>query len=411
MPAIPLFVIDSPGSERRGRGVLVASCGAHLIQDGLVALQYVLLPILAQTFSLNYAQIGLLRAVSSGAMTALEVPAGVLAERLGETRLLIFGLFCAALGYLGVAFAVDFQLMVLAFLVAGCGAAFQHSLASALIANFFDDASRRRSLGLYNAFGDVGKLAFTGIFSLAIGIGFAWDLVVTALCLVAIAFTATLLPLARDRAAVAHREAAVESASAGTGKWGIKQPREFSWLCLTIFLDSLVQAVFFTFIAFLLLAKGGGEALASLGVVLTLCGGMIGKLASGYLAVRYGDRGAFRILQLMTVAGIVILLFLPVLPALLVLPLLGIALQGSSTVTYGAVSDFVDRRRQSRGYALMYSLSGISTVIGPMAFGGLADLYGIDVAFFLLAVATGLTLPCARVLQVAPPLANFETRD
>ena len=93
------------------------------------------------------------------------------------------------------------------------------------------------------------------------------------------------------------------------------------------------------------------------------------------------------------------------------LPLLGVALQGSSTVTYGAVSDFVDRRRQSRGYALMYSLSGISTVVGPMAFGGLADLYGIDTAFFLLALATVLTLPCARVLQIAPPLASVKLPD
>jgi len=92
--------------------VLIASCGAHLIQDGLVALQYVLLPILAQIFGLNYTQVGLLRALSNSAMTLLEIPAGVLSERFGETRLLVFGLLCAARGYLGVAFAVDFYLML-----------------------------------------------------------------------------------------------------------------------------------------------------------------------------------------------------------------------------------------------------------------------------------------------------------
>ena len=146
----------------RGRRVLIASCGAHLIQDGLVALQYVLLPILAQAFGLSYTQVGFLRAVSSSAMTLLEIPAGVLAERFSEIRLLIFGLLCAGLGYLGVAFAVDFYLIVLGFLITGCGAAFQHSLASALISRSFDDVARRRSLGIYNAFGDVGKLAFTG---------------------------------------------------------------------------------------------------------------------------------------------------------------------------------------------------------------------------------------------------------
>ena len=116
-------------TDPRGSRVLIASCGAHLIQDGLVALQYVLLPILAQIFGLNYTQVGLLRALSNSAMTLLEIPAGVLSERFGETRLLVFGLLCAAGGYLGVAFAVDFYLILLGFLVAGSGAAFQHSLA------------------------------------------------------------------------------------------------------------------------------------------------------------------------------------------------------------------------------------------------------------------------------------------
>ena len=119
----------------RGRRILIAACGAHFLQDGLVALQYVLLPILAQAFGLNYTQVGFLRAVSNSAMTLLEIPAGVLSERFGETRLLFFGLLCASLGYLGVALASSFHLIVIGFLIAGSGAAFQHSLSSALIAN------------------------------------------------------------------------------------------------------------------------------------------------------------------------------------------------------------------------------------------------------------------------------------
>ncbi len=83
--------------ELRDHRVLITSCGAHLIQDGLGALQYVLLPILAQAFGLNYTQVGFLRAVSNSAMTLLEIPAGVLAERFGESRLLIFGLSFYAL--------------------------------------------------------------------------------------------------------------------------------------------------------------------------------------------------------------------------------------------------------------------------------------------------------------------------
>ena len=384
--------------------ILFASCGAHFIQDGLVALQYVLLPILAQVFGLNYAQVGFLRAVSNSAMTLLEIPAGMLSERFGEARLLVFGLLCASLGYLGVALALDFYLIVIGFLVAGSGAAFQHSLASALIANNFNDADRRRSLGLYNAFGDGGKLAFTGIFSLAIGIGTAWNLVVTGLCILTLLFAAVLFVIVKRQpgpTASGNRDE-----GNGDSRWGIKHPRRFFWLAVTVFVDTLAQAVFLTFIAFLLLEKGSSDALASMAVVLALGGGMIGKFASGYLAVRFGDFVAFRILQLLTVTGLLLMTILPALPILLLLPVIGLAVQGSSTVTYGAVSDFIQRGRQSRGYALIYTLSSLSAVIGPLLFGGLADLYGLELSMILLAVLTSLTFFSSRILQRTVPLVS-----
>ena len=382
----------------RNPRVLIASCGAHLIQDGLGALQYVLLPILAQAFGLNYTQVGFLRAVSNSAMTLLEIPAGVLAECFGEIRLLIFGLLCAAVGYLGVAFAVDFYLIVIGFLIAGSGAAFQHSLASALISKSFDDAGRRRSLGLYNAFGDLGKLAFTGIFSLAIGVGIAWNLIVTALCLITLSFAVLLVLLSRRQSPQSTVPVDSSDDSEGNGKWGIKHPRRFSGLCITVFLDTLAQSVFLTFIAFLLLDKGASEALASFAVVLALSGGMVGKFVCGYLAVRYGDRNAFRILQVMTLSGLVLLVLLPVLPILILLPIIGIAIQGSTTVTYGALADFIHRDRQSRGYAIIYTLSSLSAVVGPVVFGGLADVYGVDLSILMLALLTSATLLSGKVL-------------
>ena len=390
----------------QGRRILIAACGVHFIQDGLVALQYVLLPILAQAFGLNYAQVGFLRAVSNSAMALLEIPGGVLSERFGEIRLLVFGLLYASLGYLGVALASDFYLIVIGFLVAGSGAAFQHALASALIANHFDDAARRRSLGLYNAFGDGGKLAFSAIFGLAIGAGVAWNMIVTGMCLLTLAFAASLLMLLGHRRASHEIDAKDSRTEMADGRWGIKHPRRFAWLGITVFIDTLAQAVFLTFIAFLLLEKGSGEALASMAVVLALSGGMVGKFASGFLAARYGDRNAFRILQLLTVTGLLLLGLLPVLPIMILLPLIGMAVQGSSTVTYGALSDFVHRHRQSRGYALIYTLSSLSAVVGPLVFGSLADLYGVDVSLALLALLTSLTFVSGKVLQNSVPLIS-----
>lgn len=393
-------------SVNPGRKILFACCGAHLLQDGLVALQYVLLPILAQTFGLSYAQVGFLRAVNSSAMAVLEIPAGVLAERFGEPRLLIFGLVCAGLGYLGVALTDAFYLVVIGFFIAGAGAAFQHSLASALIAGNFDSANRRRSLGIYNSSGDAGKLVFTGVFSLGLGAGLGWNWIVGLLCLFTFIFAVMLLPLARQQRHVTAADQPADDAAKSSRGWGIRQPGKFAWLGITVFLDSLAQAVFLTFIAFLLLDKGATEGVAAMAVVLALSGGMIGKFLCGFMAARYGDLKTFRILQFFTVAGFIMLPFLPLVAALILLPFIGLAVQGSSTVTYGSVSEFVDRQRQSRGYALIYTLASASAVFGPFLFGYIADIHGLDAAMVALALVTSLTFVTSWVLQKAPPLVR-----
>ena len=76
---------------RRARAVLAVACGAHFIHDGFSDILYVLLPVWAAEFGLSFAQVGLLKTLYTGGMAAFQVPAGILAERRGEARLLVAG--------------------------------------------------------------------------------------------------------------------------------------------------------------------------------------------------------------------------------------------------------------------------------------------------------------------------------
>ena len=67
--------------ERRTAGV---AWGAHALHDGYTDLIYVLLPIWQKEFGLGYAELGLLRALYAGTMAGFQIPAGLLAERLGS---------------------------------------------------------------------------------------------------------------------------------------------------------------------------------------------------------------------------------------------------------------------------------------------------------------------------------------
>jgi predicted MFS family arabinose efflux permease len=379
--------------------ILVSSCGAHLVQDGLVALQYVLLPIVAQQFNLGYTQVGFLRAVGHSTMTVLEMPAGILAEKWGQRRLLCIGLVFAGAGYLGVALSPDFFTIAFSLAVAGAGAGFQHSLSSSLLVGCFDGASRRRALGAYNSSGDAGKLIFTAMFSAGMGMGMSWNALVMSLSLVSIIFGMVVWKLLQVHESGPCQPDRENTPASSTRNWGVKSPVRFAILATVVFMDSLVQAVFLTFLAFIMLDKGVGDGLVSVCVVIALVGGMLGKFGCGYCAGRYGDRRTFVVVQLLTVAGLVLLLELPANQAIVALPLIGLVVQGSSTVTYGSVADFVDPDRQSRGYALIYTFSSISTVCGPLLFGMIADSYGLEFSIGVLAVVAALTIPPGWVLS------------
>ena len=371
------------------------------MQDGLGAALYVLMPILAQAFGLSYAQVGIIRAANNCASSLLEMPSGVLAERFGERRLLVFGLICAGAGYLCLSFATGLWTILLSLLVLGTGGAFQHALSSSLISNSYDAGTRRSALGIYNSSGDVGKLLFSGLFGLATGIGVAWQGVVAGLA--AIALLVALFVFYGLRGTDGGRDKGETSApklAARSRDWGIEDRQGFMALCLTVFLDTAVQTIFLVFVVFVVADKGVATHLAAFAVVLTLIGGIFGKAGCGYLAQRIGIRSAFVLAQCATALGIVAVALGTPMAAFALLPVLGMFLQGSTSITYGAIADLISSNRQSRGFAMIYTVSSLSAIVGPTVFGVLSDYSGLGTAMLAMAAISLLAIPPSLLLKV-----------
>src|SRR5262244_3294712 len=87
---------EARGDERRAAGV---ACGAHALHDGYTDLIVVMLPIWQAEFGLGYAELGLMRGLFAGTMAAFQIPAGLLAERLGTPAVLALGTALAGAGY------------------------------------------------------------------------------------------------------------------------------------------------------------------------------------------------------------------------------------------------------------------------------------------------------------------------
>ena len=389
------------GPDAKRKLILAACCGTHGVQDGLTASIYVLLPVLAQTFGLGYAQVGLLRAVHGGAMWVLELPSGMLSERFGQRGLLAFGLLCGGAGYLAMSTAGGFHGVLLGLGIVGCGAAFQHSLCSSLVSGWFEGPARRTALGAYNASGDAGKLAFTGLVTACLGAGAGWQGAAFGYGALALAAGAGLFLLLRAARAGGRDTRPGRGRAMRGSDWGIRHPPGFATLASIVFLDIAVQDGFLVFIAFLLLQKQVPAGLAGLGVVLTLAGGMVGKFGCGLLAARIGVVRALVLVELLSAAGIVAVLLAPAALALCLLPVVGVVLQGSSTITYGTVGDLVDERRHSRGFALIYTIVSGAAIAGPIAFGLVSDGIGLDAAMLAMAVVVLLPVPLCLLLRGA----------
>ncbi len=385
----------------RNQRTLATCSAAHVLHDGLSDVTYVLLPLLAQTFGLSLAQVGLIRSAHRTAMAAFQIPAGLIAERFGERNLLALGTLVAGCAFLALGNASGFWFILVALFFAGVGSAVQHPLCSTIISHAYPGDGRRAALGTYNFAGDVGKFAFGGIVSLLLVAGISWQAPVVGFGVAGIITAATIFLLVTNTRAAgpAAKHAAPATKTAG---WGIRDRRGFAALCAIEVLDSSTRTGFLTFIAFVLIARGLPEGWAVLAVPLILIGGMAGKLACGFLAERFGIVRMIVITEVATGCGILAALALPATASFLLLPLIGVALNGTSSVLYATIGDFVDPERLPRVFGFFYTLGSLCGIAAPLGYGLLGDAYGVETSIAVIGIAVFLTVPLALLLKPAP---------
>jgi MFS family permease len=166
-------------------------------------------------------------------------------------------------------------------------------------------------------------------------------------------------------------------------------------------IDSITRTGFLTFIAFLLIARGVPDGWAALAVPLVLIGGMAGKYLCGVLAEKLGVIRTIVFTEIATGAGILATLALPGMATFFLLPFVGVALQGTSSVIYGTIGDLVEDEKLPRAFAVIYTVGAVCGIIAPIGYGLLGDAIGIEKTIAVAGVVVLLTLPLALVLRGA----------
>ncbi len=382
--------------ERRAASI---AAGAHALHDGYTDLIYIMLPLWQAEFGLSYAALGLLRSMFVGAMASLQIPAGILSERFGAAAVLALGTALAGLGYCLAGLSAGFFMLLCALVIGGAGSSTQHPIASALVARAFAGSRSLKALGTYNFCGDLGKMTIPAALSLLLLV-MPWRPALAGLGSLGLVMAAVIFLFTprfpRDAVAAAGPTPVHDRLP--------PQSRGFGLLLAIGILDSAVRMGFLLFVPFVLKAKGASLQDVGLAMTLIFAGGAAGKLACTFLGARIGAIATVWVTESATALGILALLPLPLFAALPVLPLIGVALNGTSSVLYGSVPDLVAADRRTHALGIFYTGTIGSGAIAPVVFGRAGDALGVTHALVLVALVALLTLPLAAVLR--PVLAE-----
>jgi MFS family permease len=383
----------------RPRTVLGAAAVIHFLHDGFSEILYVFLPLWAKEFGLTFAEVGLIRTAYTGGMSMFQMPAGLLAERWGERRLLAAGTAVTALGFITAGWATGFVSLLALLLAAGLASGVQHPLSSSLVSKAYEAGGRRAALGTYNFSGDVGKAAVAaavGLLAALIG----WRAAGATYGLIGLGAAAAIAIVLRRLALGAAEPVNGNGANGGAG-WGIRDGRGFSALSAIGMIDNATRTGFLTFMGFVLIAKGSTVAGVGLALSLVFVGGATGKFVCGLIADRVGVIRTVVLTELATTLAILTVVASPLSLALAVLPVLGVALNGTSSVLYGTVADLVLPERRARAYGLYYTLSVGASALSPSIFGLVSDAVGPATALVVVSLVVLITIPLAFVLRSA----------
>ncbi len=342
---------------------LFGACLTHVLHDGYTDQLYALLPVWQAQFGLSYMGLAIVRALYYGTMGGLQVPGDHCTGRFKPRWALALSTLVAAVGFIAMALPTGFAGLCVGLVLAGAGSSLQHPRASQLVTRSYG-AESRAALGIYNFAGDLGKATLPAIVALLLPV-LPWRTVVGLMGLLGILVAFSLLALIPKEPVLASIHQEVTSTRERRGGFGV--------LLSIGILDTATRMGYLLFLPFLIHARGGSSATVGLGLTLLFVGGAFGKAGCGWLGQRVGVVGSVVATEIATAALIVVTCLTPIAAMLIVLPLLGMVLNGTSSVLYGTVPDLAPKGNTGRAFALFYTGVIGSGGLAPIGYGAIAD--------------------------------------
>ncbi|MGH7320452.1 MAG: MFS transporter [Candidatus Rokuibacteriota bacterium] len=376
-------------APRSAYALLGGLTAAHLVNDFYVMVIPPLVPALRETFHLSYAQIGVLSFCFSILSGVLQAPVGHLADaRGGRKRVVLAGFLVFCGGFVAMALAPTYPLILGASLLCGLGATTFHPQSTNFLTRAFP-ASRGRAMGIHGWGGSIGNfLAPLVVAALVSQLG--WRQALLCLVVPGLLAAALLWGLLEEPPPV----------TAATREWGIT--RDLVLVAVTFGLLSMVLRGFLTFLPTFLVERGASLARAGFLTSLMLVVGLVAQPLGGQVYDRIGGRPLFLTCAVGTGLGLLVFSASSGPMLLAGAALVGFFVFAVFPASLALPSEIARGGRVGLAVGIVFGVSATMAAVTPILTGYAADLVGLERAFQLLiivvilAAALSLRLPGRR---------------
>ena len=227
----------------------------------------------------------------------------------------------------------------------------------------FSIEENQTAVGTVNFAGDLGKL-LSPVLALVIAVNYGWRLTMLVIGVAAIVYMIMTVLIRRsiDIGRPDSPESRGSQDSTGTISAG------YITLSVVGFLDSATRAAALTFVPFILEDKGFSISEIFSMLILLLIGGAAGKYLCGRLSERYGTIELIWITKGIAAGLLVLTVYTPLTLIGPLMIVLGITLNGTSSVLYSTVAEMVPNARRSRMYGFFYTTNESGSFAAPVSY-------------------------------------------
>ena len=370
----------------------------HIFNDGYQAAFLILLPFIAKDLGINLTQVGTLGSIIYIMEMIFSLPAGYLAARFDGLKILTVLMFVFAAGFSGLFFTTSLVTLLLPFFLVGVAYGMFHPIGFSLVAKWVEANTRGRQLGDFTAIGDIGRITLPAIITYLVVL-MGWKSTSLAFGISAFVLFIVAFVIYHNHKKTQER---TEEKHEHISMLKLLMNRKYMLAVFASTLDSIASSSLFIFLPFLLLQKGIAPSILGSFAAAYFVGNFLGKSAIGRLVDKFGNALVFISAEILMAVFIVFLTFTNS-PIFIVMFSVIVCALTKGTVparTAMGIEALKGHKRFEKAISLSAFFITTGGSIAPLLYGRIADVWGINMTFYVSASIALLAIIPAMIFRL-----------